>query len=68
MDSLSVELGFRIPIVNGIPDSLSCSCIPDSKSRIPDSTAKICWIPNFTRWRDTLVLTAGYVSSRKDRK
>ena len=42
MDSLSVELGFRIPIVNGIPDFLSCSCIPDSKPRIPDSTAKIC--------------------------
>ena len=27
-DSLSVELGFRITIVNGIADSLSC--IPDS--------------------------------------
>ena len=37
--SFSVKLGFRIPIVNGIPDSLSC--IPDSKAqdtgfRIPD--------------------------------
>ena len=30
-DSLSVELGFRIPIVSGIPDSISC---------IPDSTAQ----------------------------
>ena len=30
-DSLSVELGFRIPIVSGIPDSLSC--IPDSKAQ-----------------------------------
>jgi len=30
---LSVELGFWIPIVSGIPDSLSC--IPDSKT--PDS-------------------------------
>ena len=29
--SLSVELGFRIPIVSGIPDSLSC--IPDSKAK-----------------------------------
>ena len=28
---LSVELGFRIPIVSGIPDSLSCS--PDSKAQ-----------------------------------
>ena len=31
-----MELGFRIPIVRGIPDSLSC---------IPDSIAKICLIP-----------------------
>ena len=30
-DSLSVELGFRIPIVSGIPDS--SSCIPDSKAQ-----------------------------------
>ena len=30
-DSLSVELGFRIPIVSGIPDSLSC--FPDSKAQ-----------------------------------
>ena len=30
-DSLSVELGYRIPIVSGIPDSFSC---------IPDSTAQ----------------------------
>ena len=29
--SLSVELGFWIPIVSGIPDSMSC--IPDSKTR-----------------------------------
>ena len=28
--SLSVELGFWIPIVSGIPESLSC--IPDSKT------------------------------------
>ena len=30
-DSLSLELGFRIPIVSGIPDSLSCT--PDSKAQ-----------------------------------
>ena len=30
-DSLSVDLGFRILIVSGIPDSLSC--IPDSKAQ-----------------------------------
>ena len=30
-DSLSVELGFRIPIVSGIPDS--SSCIPDSQAQ-----------------------------------
>ena len=28
---MSVELGFWIPIVSGIPDSVSC--IPDSKTR-----------------------------------
>ena len=37
---LSVELGFWIPIVSGIPDSLSCS--PDSISKIfPDSGIRI---------------------------
>ena len=30
VDSLSMELGFWIPIIRGIPDSLSC--IPDSKA------------------------------------
>jgi len=30
-DSLSIDLGFRILIVSGIPDSLSC--IPDSKAQ-----------------------------------
>ena len=30
VDSLSMELGFWIPIISGIPDSLSC--IPDSKA------------------------------------
>ena len=37
--SLSVELGFWITILSGIPDSLSC--FPDSKVQDPDSTAKI---------------------------
>ena len=50
--SLTVELGFWIPIFSGIPDSMSC--IPDSKAndihipqakftRIPDSTGKNYW-------------------------
>ena len=39
LDSLSVELGFRITILSGIPDSLSC--MPRSKVQDPDSTAKI---------------------------
>ena len=38
VDCLSVVLGFRIPIVSGIPDSLSC---------IPDSTSKFSQIPEF---------------------
>ena len=37
-NSLSVELGFRIPVVGGIPDSLSCIWIP--KPRIPVSKNK----------------------------
>ena len=39
--ALSVELGFRIPIVSGIPDSLTC--IQDSTNKnspIPDSTSE----------------------------
>ena len=36
--SFSMELGFRISIVSGIPNSYSC--IPDSKAKIPDSTGK----------------------------
>ena len=35
--SLSVELGFRIPIASGIQDSLSC--IPDSKAQDSYSTS-----------------------------
>ena len=38
-DFLSVRLGFWIPIVRGIPDSLSCIPGPDSKIR--DSTSKL---------------------------
>ena len=42
-----MEPGFRIPIVWGITDSLTCIfCIP--KPRIPDYTTKICWIPDAT--------------------
>ena len=44
---LSVELGFRIPIVSGIPDSLSC---------IPDSKAKDFWLheQNFPGFRNPI--------------
>ena len=55
LDSLSLELGFRIPVVTGISDSLTC--IPDSKaqesgshnSNFPDSKfqqPKISRIPD----------------------
>ena len=49
-DSLSVELGFRIPIVSGfIPDSLSC--IQDSKAQDSGFHSKNfkCWIQDSTR-------------------
>ena len=42
IDSLSVELGFWIPNVSGIPDSLRYIRIP--KPRILDSTCKISQI------------------------
>ena len=58
-----MELGFRIPIVSGIPDSLSCipfskaqdsgfhnSDFPDSGFRIPDSTSKN--FPDSLTWGD----------------
>ena len=48
--SLSVKLGFWIPIVSGIPDSLSC--IPDAKDQISDSTSK-----NFPGFRNSDSLT-----------
>ena len=35
-----MELGFRIPIVSGIPDSLSC--IPDSKTQDPPFHEQKC--------------------------
>ena len=34
-----MEFGFRIPLVRGIVDSLSC--IPDFKAQDPDSISKI---------------------------
>ena len=34
-----MEFGFRIALVRGILDSLSC--IPDFKAQVPDSTSKI---------------------------
>jgi len=43
-DSLSVEVGFRIPIVGGIPVSFSCI----SNCKIPGFQAKNSWIPNST--------------------
>ena len=51
--SYTAELGFRIPIVRGIPDS--DSCIPDSKARIPDSTSK-----NFPRFRILMQKFSGF--------
>ena len=47
--SLSVECGFWIPIINGIPDSLSC--IPDSKAQ--DSWFFCQW--NLDLWFQSLV-------------
>ena len=44
-DSLSVKFGLWIPIVSGIPDSLSCIRIP--KPRIPNSTRAISRILGF---------------------
>ena len=50
---LSVELGVRIPIVCGIPDSLTCISDSDSefhKQRIPDSSGKN--FPDSLTWRE----------------
>ena len=45
--SIFQSLGFRIPNVRGISDSLRCIFrVP--KPRIPDSTTKVCWIPDST--------------------
>ena len=46
--SLSLELGFWIPIVGGIPDSLSC---------IPDSTNQDSWFHGFPGFWNPLSLT-----------
>ena len=53
--SLSVELWFRIPVVSGIPDSLSC--IPDSKAKDSEfHNQKIFRIPeSIKRGRDNVV-------------
>ena len=42
--SLSVELGFRIPIVSGFPDSLNC--IPDSKAQKSGFHSETLLVPN----------------------
>ena len=68
LDSLSLKLGFRIPIVTGISDSLTC--IPDSKaqesgshnSNFPDSKfqqPKIFRIPDSASKYFTDSLTSG---------
>ena len=67
--SFLVELGFRIPILSGIPDSLSC--IPDSKTQnsgfrkrkiyqIPDFTSK-----NFLRSGDGIPLHGVKITNKK---
>ena len=54
-DSLTVEIGFRIPIISGIPDSLTV--FRNTKPRIQDSTSKnflysgLCK-QNFLRFRN----------------
>ena len=50
--SFSVELGFRIPIISGIPDSLSC--IPDSKAQYSGFHKQ-----KFPRFRNPDSLTCG---------
>ena len=68
LDSLSLELRFRIPVVTGISDSLTC--IPDSKaqesgshnSNFPDSKfqqPKIFLIPHSASKYFTDSLTSG---------
>ena len=49
--SLSVERGFWIPIVSGIPDSLSC--IPDSKAQ--ESGLHKQNFPRFRNWKSVTV-------------
>ena len=64
----SVQFGFWIPIVSGIPDSLSC--IPDSKAQDSEfRKQKIFRIPESLKWgRDNAVswqklITVGTVSA-----
>ena len=47
LDSLSVRLGFRIPIISGIPDSLSW--IPESRYLFPGD--KMAIDPHLPQWR-----------------
>ena len=49
LDSLSLKLGIRIPVVTAI--SVSLTCIPDSKPRILDPMTQISRILNFNRRR-----------------
>ena len=46
-----MEFGFRIALVRGILDSLSC--IPDFKAQVPDSTAKFAQNPDSLTLGDT---------------
>ena len=60
VDSLSVEPEFRIPIVSGIPDSLSG--IQDSKAQNFGFHDSISWIPDpqkFPRFRNLDSFTWG---------
>ena len=63
------NLDFRFHIVSGIPDSLRC--IPDSKPRTPNTTAKICWIPDSTSkiresWKSNLPDSGFPFTERQD--
>ena len=56
LHSLSVELGFWIPIASGIPDSLSC--IPDSTSKFFSDFGQF-HKPNFSGFQNPDSLTWG---------
>ena len=55
---LSVELGFQVPNLSGIPDSLSC--IPDSKAQDSGFNKKNPRIPNSTNKTGRFVHTAPF--------